>query len=92
MTEKDKPSGYNLGDAPDGNQWPGIDSRYRLIVVAAQRAKQLQRGATPRLQTDPRRYRNTYISLEEVKRGLVSFVNDTRIADADDGEGHSSLT
>lgn len=81
MTEKVKPSGYNLGDAPDGNQWPGIDSRYRLIVVAALRAKQLQRGATPRIESDPRRYRNTYISLEEVKRGLVPFTNDSRTGD-----------
>ncbi|HEV2707511.1 MAG TPA: DNA-directed RNA polymerase subunit omega [Pyrinomonadaceae bacterium] len=89
MTEKDKPSGYNLGDAPDGNQWPGIDSRYRLIVVAALRAKQLQRGATPRLEPDPRRSRNTYISLEEVKRGLVPFTNDFRESG---GEDPSSLT
>jgi DNA-directed RNA polymerase omega subunit len=54
-------------------QWPGIDSMYRLIVVAALRNKQLTRGATPRIEADPRRHRNTTIALEEVKRGLVSF-------------------
>jgi DNA-directed RNA polymerase omega subunit len=54
-------------------QWPGVDSVYRLIVVAALRNKQLTRGATPRIEADPRRHRNTTIALEEVKRGLVPF-------------------
>lgn len=55
-------------------QWPGVDSIYRLIVVAALRNKQLTRGATPRIEADPRRHRNTTIALEEVKRGLVPFM------------------
>jgi DNA-directed RNA polymerase omega subunit len=54
-------------------QWPGIDSVYRLIIVAARRNKQLTQGATPRIEADPRRHRNTTIALEEVKRGLVPF-------------------
>ena len=54
-------------------QWPGIESVYRLIVVAALRNKQLTRGATPRIEADPLRHRNTTIALEEVKRGLVPF-------------------
>ena len=54
-------------------QWPGVDSVYRLIVVAALRNKQLSRGAASRIETDPRRHRNTTIALEEVKRGLVPF-------------------
>lgn len=54
-------------------QWPGIDSMYRLIIVAAMRNKQLTRGATPRIEADPRRHRNTSIALEEAKRGLVPF-------------------
>jgi len=53
--------------------WPGIDSRYRLIVVAALRNKQLLRGSTPRIDADPLRRRNVSIALEEVKRGLVPF-------------------
>jgi len=56
-----------------GGQWPGVDSVYRLIVVAALRNKQLTRGATPRIEADPLRRRNTTIALEEVKRGLVRF-------------------
>ena len=53
--------------------WPGIDSMYQLIVVAALRSKQLTRGAPARIEADPRRHRNTTIALEEVKRGLVPF-------------------
>lgn len=55
------------------DQWPGIDSRYRLIIVAALRSKQLQRGASPRIGADPRKHRSTSIALEETKRGLVPF-------------------
>jgi len=55
------------------DQWPGIDSRYRLIIVAALRSKQLQRGASPRIGADPRKHRSTSIALEEVKQGLVPF-------------------
>ncbi|MDT5295125.1 MAG: polymerase Rpb6 [Acidobacteriota bacterium] len=62
-----------VGSAPDEDQWPGIDSRYRLIIVAALRSKQLQRGAHSRIVADPRKRRNTSIALEEVKQGLVHF-------------------
>jgi DNA-directed RNA polymerase omega subunit len=54
-------------------QWPGIDSKFRLIVVAALRSKQLLRGSAPRIEVDPRRHKNTSLALEEVKRGLVPF-------------------
>ncbi|HUQ31276.1 MAG TPA: DNA-directed RNA polymerase subunit omega [Pyrinomonadaceae bacterium] len=54
-------------------QWPGIDSRYRLIVVAALRAKQLLHGSIPRIEGDWVRRKNTSIALEEVKQGLVGF-------------------
>ena len=69
----DKTSWNSFSSVTAGGQWPGIDSMYRLIIVAAQRNKQLTRGATPRLAADPRRQRNTTIALEEVKRGLVPF-------------------
>lgn len=59
--------------ATSEGQWPGIDSRYRLIIVAALRSKQIQRGATPRIEADPRKHRSTSIALEETKRGLVPF-------------------
>ena len=52
---------------------PVIDSKYRLILVAAQRSKQLQRGARPRVEMDTQRHKPTRIALEEVQRGQVSF-------------------
>ena len=55
-------------------QLPGVDSVYRLIIVAALRNKQLTRGAVPRIEADPLRRRNTTIAIEEVKRGLVPFM------------------
>jgi len=54
-------------------RWPGIDAQFRLIILAAQRSKQLVRGATARIDPDPLRRKNTSIALEEVKRGLVPF-------------------
>jgi DNA-directed RNA polymerase omega subunit len=50
-----------------------IDSNFRLIVIAALRNKQLQKGARPRIETDSHRRRNTNIAIEESKRGLVHF-------------------
>ena len=52
---------------------PSLDSKYRLILVAAQRSKQLQRGARPRVEMDSQRHKPTRIALEEVQRGKVNF-------------------
>jgi DNA-directed RNA polymerase subunit omega len=52
---------------------PELDSKYRLILVAAQRSKQLQRGARPRVEMDMQRHKPTRIALEEVQRGVVNF-------------------
>jgi DNA-directed RNA polymerase subunit omega len=50
-----------------------IDSKYRLIILAAKRSKQLQRGARPRIEIDPQKHKPTRIALEEVIRGKVHF-------------------
>ena len=75
------------GVANEGT-WPGIDSRFRLIIVAGLRAKQLLHGSKPRIETNKGRRRNTSIALEEVKRGLVHFtrVNSDGTAIHDDVE------
>jgi len=67
-------------------QWPGIDSHFRLIIVAALRSKQLMRGSIARIEPDPLRRRNTTIALEEVKRGLVPF----SLFDRDQAEADAS--
>ena len=60
------------GVANEGT-WPGLDSRFRLIIVAGLRTKQLLHGSTPRIELDQKRRKNTSIALEEVKRGLIQF-------------------
>lgn len=52
---------------------PEVDSKYRLIILAAKRSKQLQRGAQPRIEIDPQKHKPTRIALEEVIRGRVHF-------------------
>jgi len=48
-----------------------IDSKYRLVLLAARRSKQIQKGARPRLHSAARK--PTRIALEEVERGLVPY-------------------
>ena len=50
-----------------------VDSKYRLIIVAAKRSKQLQRGARPRIDIDPQKHKPTRIALEEVLHGKVDY-------------------
>lgn len=50
-----------------------IDSKYRMIILAAQRSKQLQRGATPRVEADPRKMKTTRIAMKELENGKVHF-------------------
>jgi DNA-directed RNA polymerase subunit omega len=57
----------------DGAEEPEIDSKYRLIIVAAKRSKQLQRGAKPRIDIDSQKHKPTRVALEEVIRGRVPF-------------------
>jgi DNA-directed RNA polymerase omega subunit len=52
---------------------PEIDSKYRLIIVAARRSKQILRGARPRIDITPPKHKPTRIALEEVQRGKVKF-------------------
>jgi len=49
----------------------GIDSKYRFILVAAKRARQLQIGAQPLIQTPSKK--TTTIAQLEVQAGLVPF-------------------
>ena len=60
-------------------QAPVVDSKYRMIIIAAQRSKQIQRGARPRVEMDSQRHKPTRVALEEVMRGKINFT----ITDAD---------
>ena len=51
----------------------GIDSKFRYILVAAKRARQLQAGAKPMIQTQSKKL--TKVAQQEVEAGLVPFEN-----------------
>ena len=59
----------------DGRQEGGPEqiSRFRAVVVAALRTKQLRRGSKPRIEPDRNRHKDTSIAMEEVRRGLITF-------------------
>jgi len=52
---------------------PEIDSKYRMIILAAQRSKQLQRGALARVELDIRKTKPTRIAMKEFKDRKVNF-------------------
>ena len=54
-------------------EWPGIVSRFQLVILATHRSKQLLQGAQPRIVADRLKRRNTSIALEELRRGLIPF-------------------
>ncbi len=62
----------------------GMDSKFRLILIAAKRARQLQSGAKPLVQSAQKKV--TKIALAEVGGGLIPFeilesANDHRTRD-----------
>lgn len=59
-------------DSPE--QSPPITSRFLFVDVAAQRAKQLRRGALPRLQrahASPHKLER--VAMEEVRQGVIVY-------------------
>lgn len=48
-----------------------IDSKYRMILMAAKRARQLQGGAKPLVHTTSRK--TTRVAQEELKAGVIKF-------------------
>lgn len=89
MAATNKSSKGGAGAIEEIQQWPGIDSHFRLIIVAALRSKQLMRGSMARIEADPLRRRNTSVALEEVKRGLVSFTLSNRDANGKSDADHT---
>lgn len=57
-----------------------FDSKFRFILVAAERAKQIQNGAPPRVQVKSRK--PAYIAIKETSEGLVDY----EILEAEDEE------
>jgi DNA-directed RNA polymerase omega subunit len=68
-------------ESVDRPKAPPIESRFLYVDVAAMRAKQLRRGARPRLADEaqaldehrPTPHKAERIAMEEVRRGLVLY-------------------
>jgi len=48
-----------------------VGSKYRFIIIAAERAKQLQNNAKPKIKT--RSTKPAHVAMQEVEQGLVAF-------------------
>ena len=82
MAENEAPADSSVEpDAPPAPRpkAPPIESRFLYVDIAAMRAKQLRRGATPRLDDDDhdvhrvRPHKAERVAMEEVRRGLVLY-------------------
>jgi DNA-directed RNA polymerase subunit omega len=59
------------------------DNRFLKVLIAAQRAKQLHKGARPLIQNS--NTRATRAALEEVERGLINFEHMPQVLDLRNG-------
>jgi DNA-directed RNA polymerase subunit K/omega len=83
---KDLPTG---ADVSGGSATP-ITSRFLFVDVAAQRAKQLRRGALPRLHrghVSPHKLER--VAMEEVRQGVIHYTLPT-VEDVVRGRGRSN--
>jgi DNA-directed RNA polymerase subunit omega len=48
-----------------------VGSKYRFIIIAAERAKQLQNNARPKIATKSKK--PSYIAMRELEQDLISF-------------------
>lgn len=72
-SEKSKENEEVVQDPETEKEIPEIDSKYRMILLAAQRSKQLQRGANPRVTADVKKTKPTRIAMEELKQKKIHF-------------------
>jgi DNA-directed RNA polymerase omega subunit len=50
---------------------PEFDSKFRFILVAAERAKQIQNGAPPKIEV--KSAKPAYVAIREVEQNLVPY-------------------
>jgi len=81
FTEGDLTTGAETEEPVERPKAPPIESRFLYVDIAAMRAKQLRRGARPRLSDEaeaidqhrPTPHKAERIAMEEVRRGLVLY-------------------
>lgn len=60
-------------NAPEKQKRELTESNFELVILAAQRCRQLVNGATPHISVPSKNPRNTYTAIKEVELGLISF-------------------
>ena len=60
-------------NAPKMQKRELTESNFELVILAAQRCRQLVNGATPHISVPSKNPRNTYTAIKEVELGLISF-------------------
>jgi DNA-directed RNA polymerase omega subunit len=73
MAEKNQAEDFNGQETAEVIDPPAIDSKYRMIILAAQRSKQLQRGAISRTDIDIRKHKPTRVAMRELQERQVNF-------------------
>lgn len=71
MVEETEQTGEQIVKKP--SETTENDSKYRKIILAAQRSKQIQRGANPRVDMDPRKSKSTRIAMKELDEGKIEY-------------------
>jgi hypothetical protein len=81
MSDVEIQGGEPVAEAPEGPKEPAapIESRFLFVDVSALRAKQLRRGAKPRISDEPdhnhapRPLKAERVAMSEVRNGLVDW-------------------
>jgi len=55
----------------DGKQPPTIDSKFRLVLLAATRAEQIMRGARPKVEAGKKK--SVRVAMDEISHQLVDW-------------------
>lgn len=69
----DAPDATAPPDADATEPAPPITSRFLFVDVAAQRAKQLRRGALPRIDRNSGPGKLERVAMQEVRQGLIQY-------------------
>lgn len=74
MAQNSDPQVPDAGELPASEPAPPITSRFLFVDVAAQRAKQLRRGALPRVERQPAGpHKLERIAMLEVESGAIPY-------------------
>ena len=73
MVEETEKLVEETGENENSQTASANDSKYRKIILAAQRSKQIQRGANPRVEMDSRKSKSTRIAMRELDEGKIKY-------------------